>query len=92
MLPEIMWDEGALKDWLVKVAYMGKCEDVYAKTRMFEDTIKSSAEEYFTDSLLSIFISTHLCDRRIVGKAKTPSGEKSAGPEVFTLLELKLYF
>jgi len=54
VLPEIIWDKGALKDCLVKVAKMGKCEDVYAKTWMFEDTIKSSAEEYFTDSFLSI--------------------------------------
>jgi hypothetical protein len=64
---------------------MGKCEDVYAKTRLFENAIKSSAEEYFSDSLLSIFISIHLCDCRIVDKAKSTLRREVSWPSLHTL-------
>lgn len=58
---------------MVKVAKIGKCEDFYAETWVFEDTIKSSAQEYSTNSHISIFMRTYLCDHRIVDQSwKSP--------------------
>lgn len=69
VLPGIIEGEDTLKVQLIKEIKIGKCEDPYAETRLFEDTIKSSAQEYSMNSHIFIFMCTHLCDHRTIDQS-----------------------